>query len=48
MVRMVRMVRLQHRLNLLTHFNSLKYPSKPIVGVIKKQYLCRWIWEIKF
>ena len=29
----------------LTNINSPKYSSKPIVGVIKKQYLCRWIWE---
>jgi len=27
-------------LNLLTVFNSPKYSSKPIVRVIKKQYLC--------
>ena len=33
MVRMVRMVRLKHRLNLLTFFKSSKYSSKPIVRV---------------
>jgi len=33
MVRMVCMVRLQHRLNLLIHFNSPKYSSKPIFWV---------------
>ena len=28
------------RYNYLTFFKSPKYSSKPIVGVIKKQYLC--------
>jgi len=29
----------------LTNINSPKYSSKPIVRVIKKQYLCRWFRE---
>ena len=41
MVRMVRMVCLLPPLLIyLTNINSPKYSSKPIVGVIKKQYLC--------